>query len=153
MFYNPEQTDYFQRLLIKVVGQPLDAAHYQLEDNPMQHQRGLLRFVKVVPKLGAGVHCFIEWQLLAFAQSPVARFQINLLRNTSADARAKTTYAEQAETTLSWVMWHVYGVRLLPADDSWWEFRNEGELGYALANAGKLLFAYGVPWLEQHEPS
>jgi hypothetical protein len=151
MFYNPEQTAFFQRLLAKVVGQPLAAAQYQLENDPLQQQRGLVRYTKLTPTLGENVHCFIEWQLLAFAQSPLARFQINLLRNRGHDARAATTYPDRVERSLSWVMWHVYSVRLLPQDDSWWQFRDEQELGHALANAGKLLFAYGVPWLEQRE--
>lgn len=151
MFYNPEQTAEFERLLTQVVGQPLAAAGYTSAQTMLQQQRGLLRYVKPIPALGEEVHCFIEWQLLAFAQSPVARFQINLLRNTGNDPRAITTYQARAEASLSWVLWHVFDVHLMPSDASWWDFRNSHELGHALANAGKVLFAYGVPWLEMRE--
>ena len=151
MFYNSEKTAYFKQLLVQVVGQPLAAAGYRLEDAPMQHQRGLLRYKKHLAHLGEDVYGFLEWQLLAFEQSRVARFQITLLRNQGIEPRAKTAYIHQNEQSLAWVMWHVFNARLLPADDSWWDFRTQQELGFALANSGKLLFAYGVPWLEMRK--
>lgn len=148
MFYDPRQTAYFKEMVERVVGAPLQAAHYALQDDSLQHNRGLLRFQKPLPQLGDNIYGFIEWQLLAFAQSPIARFQVNLLRNQGIDPRATLGAVLQAEASLSWVLWHIYGVHLLPTDDSWWDFRDERELGFALANAGKVLFAYGVPWLE-----
>jgi hypothetical protein len=45
-------------------------------------------------------------------------------------------------------MWNEYDVRVLPSEDYWWEFRTGDELPHALAAAGKMLFAYGIPWLE-----
>lgn len=151
MFYDPQKTAVFKEMLSQVIGQALAAANYHLEDAPMQHLRGLLRYRKPLPTLGNQVHGFLEWQLLAFEQSRVARFQVTLLRNTGIDPRARTTYPQRDEQSLAWIMWHVFGERLLPADDSWWEFRDQRELGFALVNAGKLVFAYGVPWLEMRE--
>lgn len=150
MFYDPRKTAYFKEMLVTVVGQALDAAGYTLEDSPLQQARGLLRYSKrlegVVPIYG-----FIEWQLLAFEQSTLARFQITLLRNQGHDARAVTSYPERAERTLPWIIWHIFEARILPADDHWWVFRGENDLPQALADAGRLLFGYGVPWLEMRD--
>ncbi len=148
MFYDARKTSVFKEILLAVVGQALDAAGYQIEDRPVQQQRGLVRFRK---PLENQVYGFIEWQMLAFAQSPVDRFQILLLRNRGSDPRAITDYLHRAECSLSWVMWHIFEARILPSDDAWWEFRDEAELAHALANAGRALFGYGVPWLEMRE--
>lgn len=150
MFYDPAQTAYFQTALNRIVGQALQAAHYELEDNPLQHQRGLLRYQKPLSHLGTNVYGFLEWQLLAFAQSPIARFQITLLRNQDIVCRAPTTYAHRAEHSLAWIIWHVFNSRVVPSDETWWEFRTGDELLQALSHAGRLLFAYGIPWLEMH---
>lgn len=146
MFYNPKQTAAFFALLQHVVGQALAAAGYILEEQPLQQARGLIRYRKA---LGDDVYTFIEWQLLAFEQSRVAQFQVNLLRNRGVEARALTDYADRAEHTLPWLIWHVFGARVVPSDSVWWEFRDDNELGQALASAGRLLFGYGVPWLEK----
>lgn len=145
MIYDARKTGVFKEKLITIAGQALNAAGYTLEENPVQHQRGLIRFSKA---LGENVYGFIEWQLLAFAHSPVDRFQIILLRNEGRDPRAISDYPHRAERYLSWVIWHVFEARILPSDDAWWDFRDEVELGHALANAGRALFGYGVPWLE-----
>lgn len=151
MFYNIEKTMHFKQTLITVVGPALAAAGYKLEESPIQQQRGLVRFQKPLQTLGDGVYGFIEWQLLAFEQSPIARFQISLLRNGGQAARAKTDYEHQDEKTLSWIMWHVYGTQIMVSDDAWWDFRTPDELGHALATSGRALFGYGIPWLEMQD--
>ena len=40
-----------------------------------------------------------------------------------------------------------FGVAILPSADHWWTFRDMNELGTALAEAGHLVVAYGMPWL------
>lgn len=147
MFYNPKKTAAFQTMLEQVVGQALAAAGYVLEDQPLQQTRGLIRYRKA---LGDDIYAFIEWQLLAFEQSRVAQFQVNLLRNRGTEARAQTDAEERVEHTLPWLIWHVFETRVVPSDSVWWEFRDEIELGQALASAGRLLFGYGVPWLEKN---
>ncbi len=151
MFYNTEKTQHFKQTLITVVGQALSAAGYVLEDSPIQQQRGLIRFQKPLPRLGHDIVGFIEWQLLAFEQSPVAQFQVSLLRNRGHDARAKTNYDHRDEKTLSWIMWHVFNAQLMPSDDAWWDFKTSHELGHALAAAGRTVFGYGIPWLEMQD--
>ena len=151
MFYDPKNTTYFKSTLTTIVGQALDAAGYVMENHPLQQARGLIRFRKKLTSLGSDIYGFVEWQLLAFEQSPVARFQINLLRNKGLDARAITDYAKREEHTLPWVIWNVYEVKVVPHDKVWWDFRDTIELEQALASAGRLLFGYGVPWLELSE--
>lgn len=145
MFYNPQKTAAFKEMLNLVVGQALAAAGYVCEDNTLQQARGLIRYHK---PLGDEAYAFIEWQFLAFEQSPIAQFQVILLRNQGLDARAMTDYEQRAEHTLPWVIWHVFEARVVPSDMTWWEFRDGDELGQALVSAGRLLFGYGVPWLE-----
>ena len=151
MFYDPRKTAYFKDILNTVAGQALEAANYQLQNEPLHHARGLLRYQKQLRDAGDNIYGFIEWQLLAFEQNPFARFQVRLLRNQGIDARATTTYQNRVEQTLPWVIWNHYEVQILPNDSYWWEFRHGDELPHALAHAGKLLFGYGIPWLEMHE--
>ena len=143
MFYNPAQTQYFKEVLLHIVGQALMAADYVLTDNDLAQARGLVRFHKACPQLGENCQLVIDWQLLAFAQSPLARFRLELAR---VEAGEYTT-----NRTLGDVIWHIYGSRVLPNADFWWEFKTGDELPYALSSAGKLLFAYGIPWLEMQE--
>jgi hypothetical protein len=153
MFYDPAKTRYFKETLLAVAGQAFDAAGYLLEDNAMHQIRGLARFRKALPMLGNDVHGFVEWQLLAFEQSPLARFQINLIRNQGLAARAATGFIHRDERSLAWVIWHVFNARILPGDDYWWSFHDGAALAHELATAGRFLFGYGIPWLEmRREP-
>lgn len=136
-------SELFLQTVQHVAGQALAAAHYQLEAQPMQQARGLLRYGKA---LGPERYAFIEFQSLYHPQSDLGRFRINLLRNNSPEARAPGP--AQVEQTLSQVMWHHYDARVLPAEDHWWLYKHQQDLAYALMEAGKLLFGYGVPWLE-----
>jgi hypothetical protein len=151
MFYDPAKTRFFKDTLLKVAGQALQAAGLELEDNDMQQARGLIRFRKPLPELGENIYGFVEWQLLAFAQSPLARFQINLMRNQGGDARTINDYEYREERTLAWIIRHAYQSQVVPSDDHWWEFRDSNELAYAIAEAGRLLFGYGMPYLEMRK--
>lgn len=151
MRYPQDKTHYFYLMIRRVCGQAFSAANYILEENPMQQARGLVRFHKQLVNLGVDSYGFIEWQLVAFEQSPFARFRIQLLRNQGIDARAVTDYDKREERNLAWVIWHHYRARVLPDDDFWWSYRHDAELPHLLASAGKLLFGYGVPYLEMWE--
>lgn len=151
MFYDPAKTRFFKDTLLKVVGQAMTAANLQLEDNEMQQARGLIRFHKPLPALGEDIYGFVEWQLLAFERSHLARFNVILLRNQGLDARAITEYAHREEHTLAWIIRHAYQSEVVPTDDHWWTFRDGTELAYALVEAGKLLFGYGMPYLEMRQ--
>ncbi len=129
----------FAAVLNHVLGQALAAAQYQLEDTPMHHARGLFRYQK---RLSDSAYRFIEFQNLYHAD--LSRFQITLLKNSLPDARAATPDA--VEKTLSSVIWNEYGARVLPAENHWWPYKYD--LPSELYAAGKLLFAYGLPWLE-----
>lgn len=133
----------FQQVLNHVLGQALAAAHYQLEDTPMHHARGLLRYRK---QPADNFYTFIEFQNLYHPQSELSRFQINLIRNSQANARAQSDHL--AEQTLPFVIWNVYQAEVLPSAEHWWLYKHPQDLAYELYNAGQLLFGYGVPWLE-----
>ena len=77
------------------------------------------------------------------------RIRISLLRNNQPQARAASTSAE--ERSLAHIIWHEYEARILPTDEHWWTYKQPEDLAYHLYEAGKLLFAYGVPWLENFE--
>lgn len=151
MFYDPAKTRFFKDTLLKVAGQALEAAGLELEDNNIQQARGLIRFRKSLLELGEDIYGFVEWQLLAFEQSPLARFQIILIRNRGIDARTITEYEHQEEHSLAWIICHAYQSQVVPSDDHWWTFRDSNELAYAIAEAGRLLFGYGMPYLEMRK--
>lgn len=135
--------DIFIQTLQQVIGQPLAAAHYLLEDTPAHHMRGLFRFRKHIAEQQ---YTFIEFQMLYHDQSGLSRFRITLLKNSVLHARTPTPAL--VERTLSQVIWEDYQARVLPAADHWWMYKQPQDLGYALYEAGTLLFGYGVPWLE-----
>lgn len=77
-----------------------------------------------------------------------SRFRVNLLRNTGPDARSPSQYAGRVDTTLGKLLWDDFGVRQLSGPDHWWSFTTPNQLAHALVKAGKLLFGFGIPWLE-----
>jgi len=133
------QASEFHQILEHVLGQPLAAAGFLLEAQPMQQARGLFRYQKKLDW-----YAFIEFQMLYYPQSELARFRVNLLKNSQAHARSSTTQ----EHDLAYIIWHHYAARVLPGDSHWWLFKHPHDLAPQLVAAGKLLFGYGVPWLE-----
>lgn len=131
----------FYAVLNHVLGPALAAAKYELEDMPMHHTRGLFRYRK---QLAEGQYGFIEFQNLYHSQSGLSRFRIILLKNSQLDARAPGTL----EKTLSELIWNEFGARVLSAEDHWWLYKHPQDLAYEMYEAGSLLFAYGIPWLE-----
>jgi hypothetical protein len=137
----PQET--FLSVLRQVLGQALDAAGYSLQQDPLGQGRGLFRFRK---KVAENHYAFIDFQTLYYPQSDLSRFRISLIRSTQPQARAESAQVE--ERTLAHIMWHEYNARVLPADDHWWLYKHPPDLGQALYEAGKLLFGYGIPWVE-----
>ncbi|MCC7448349.1 MAG: hypothetical protein IT324_13090 [Anaerolineae bacterium] len=137
--------DIFGDVLQTVARQVLAIAGYQLQDNAMHQSRGLFRYRKTRDD---GVSLYIEFQMLYYQGGGPSRFRVNLLRNTGADARSTSQYTDRIDTTLGKLIWDDFGVRQLSGPDHWWVFHNSHELGFAIAEAGKLLFAFGIPWLE-----
>lgn len=131
----------FYETLNRVIGEVLTAAHYTLFENPMQQARGMFRYHK---KLADDRYGFIEFQMLYHPD--LSRFRISLLRNSSLDAR--TAAPDAVEHALAWIIWHEYQARVLSSEDHWWVYHHPQDLAAALVEAGKLLFGYGVPWLE-----
>ena len=136
--------EFFGQTLQTVAGQAFAAAGYTLQHNPMHQSRGLFRYVK---PLEGDVSVYVEFQLLFYEGGP-SRFRVNLLRNTGADARASANYANRVDTTLSKLLWEDFGVRQFDSPDHWWVFGNPNQLGHALAEAARLVFGFGIPWLE-----
>lgn len=134
----------FQQMLETVTGQAFAAAGYTLQDNALHQSRGLFRYAKALP---GGMTAYIEFQLLHYQQGGPSRFRVNLLRSAGADARAGSADSK-TETTLARLLWDAFGVEQLGSPDHWWLFRNTYELGHSIAEAGKFMFAFAVPWLE-----
>lgn len=135
---------FFGQTLQTVAGQAFTAAGYALQDNPTHQSRGLFRYVK---HLEDGISVYVEFQLLFYQDGP-SRFRVNLLRNAGPDARTSSDYANRVDVTLSQLLWDDFGVRQLGGPDHWWVFTNPNQLGHALAEAGRLVFGFGIPWLE-----
>lgn len=135
----------FGAMIERVAGQALAAAGYTLQDNPTHQSRGLYRYRKALP---GGVSAYVEFQHLHYVVGGPSRFRVNLLRNDAADARAASQYSGRVDTTLTRLLWNDFDVQQLGSPDHWWVFRSPQELAYAIADAGKLLFGFGIPWLE-----
>ena len=135
--HQPHQA--FRAMLERVAGAAFAAAGYTLQPNPMHHMRGLFRYERALPD---GLNILVEFQLLHYVSGP-SRFRINLIRQASPEA-------PRVEKTLSALLWHGFEVRQLDRPDHWWSFtfNNPHSLANALAEAGRLLFAFGVPWIE-----
>lgn len=142
----PSQTpaEIFRQALEHVAGTAFSAAGFRLQDNPMHHARGLFRYTK---PLAEGVQVYVEFQVLVYTGGP-SRFCVNLLRNIGPDARSDSGYAGRVEVTLARLVWEGFGVGQLNGPDHWWVFGDYTQLAYAIAEAGKLAFAFGVPFLE-----
>jgi hypothetical protein len=136
----------FLSVLRHILGGALDAAGYTLQDDPLQQGRGLFRFRK---GLAENSYAFIDFQTLYHPQSDLSRFRISLIRSSQPHARAESSQHE--ERPLAHIMWHEYNARVLPAAEHWWLYKHPADLGQALYEAGKLLFGYGVPWVEGHD--
>jgi SAM-dependent methyltransferase len=134
----PAQTPYaaFHAMLERVIGQPLAAAGFALEPNATHHMRGLFRYQK---RLSDHVQISLAFQLLPYADGS-GRFQVLLRRRTP-----ETAYFE---VSLPRLLWDTFDVAQLGSPEHWWHFRTPQELVQALFEAGKLLFAFGVPYLE-----
>ncbi|HEX2620688.1 MAG TPA: hypothetical protein VHL11_11080 [Phototrophicaceae bacterium] len=128
---------YFRTLLLTVVSQAFTAAGYLLEENPMQQAGGLYRFQK---SLEDGKTATIEFQHLVYHDSEwssgvPSRFRINLSRS------------DGLRRDLSALVVEDFGVAILPSGKHWWMYRDTNSLGQALAEAGRLVIGYGMPWL------
>jgi hypothetical protein len=141
----PTPQTIFGETLQRTLGQAMTASGYALQPVAMHQARGLFRYDK---RLDNDVTAYAEFQLLYYTSGGPSRFRVNLLRNTGAQARARTNYADRVDTTLSQVVWDIFGVRQLDAPEHWWVFRDMRELGAALVEASKLLIGFGLPWLE-----
>jgi hypothetical protein len=136
--------EYFRLILLTVVGQAFSAAGYELENRPMQWASGLFRFAKA---LDNGLHGFIEFQLLYYAENSPSRFQVILTRTDQPNPNAASRHPDYVRRTLSQLVVDDFGVAILPAPDHWWTYSNTNELGHALGEAGSLAVGYGMPWL------
>lgn len=140
--------DYFKTLLLTVLGQAFSAAGYQLQEAPLQWAGGKYRFAKAFP---AGSTGLIDFQVLVYSEtmwsgSAPSRFKVQLTR--SRDRHAPANDADGTVTRgLSQLVVEDFGVAILPAADHWWAFHDTESLGAALAEAGHLVVAYGLPWL------
>ncbi len=134
----PEGSPYtaFRTMLEQVIGQPFSAAGFRLQDNVMHHLRGLFRYEKA---LAEGLWISVAFQMLPYADG-LGRFQVALRRST-ADAVLQ-------EISLARLLWEGFQVGQLGSPEHWWQFRTPHELAHALVEAGKLIFAFGVPYLE-----
>jgi hypothetical protein len=128
-----------------VIGQALAAGGYALQNNPTHQARGLFRYRKT---LADSVSVYVEFQLLYYQGGGTSRFRVNLLRNSGPDARSASEFSGKVDTTLGQLLWEGFGVRQLSGPDHWWPFSTPNELAYALVEAGKLLFGFGIPWLD-----
>lgn len=153
--------EFFQAILVTVVGQAFTAAGYRLEEKPTQWAGGRFRFVKLLDdgNFDDELFAFIEFQLLAYADTEwssgmPSRFNVTLIRSDQPNAATTTNHDDFIRRDLSTLVVEDFGVPILPSARHWWTFSNTDELGKALAEAGHLVIGYGMPWLagELHPP-
>ena len=134
--------DYFRTLLRAVVGQAFAAAGYHFERGALQSAGGRFRFGKAFDDGGFG---WIDFQVLVYSDTiwsggAPSRFRVQLTRSPAGAAG-------QVSRGLSQLVVADFGVKILPAADYWWTYRDTDSLGKALAEAGHLVVGYGIPWL------
>lgn len=148
MTSDPAQAQ-FRRLLLTVAGQAFGAAGYTLEENPLQQSGGLYRFRAA---LTGGLAGFVEFQALIYAQTEYAppqpsRFCVTLTRTEQPSPALPSAHPRFARRELAALVVTDFGVAVLPSADYWWMYRDAGELGRALNEAGQLTIGFGFPWL------
>ncbi|MBN1965111.1 MAG: hypothetical protein JW910_10715 [Anaerolineae bacterium] len=142
MMTGPEATyERFREALLTVAGSMLAAAGYAPEDNPLHLSGGLFRFRR---QHNPSLLLSVDYQILAHADYP-ARFQVNLSRT---PVSGQTPLLPVAATSLAALLWHDFGVRVLPGPAHWWAFHDSRSLGEGLVESGRLLAGYGLPWLD-----
>lgn len=137
MIWRDLTPDKFRETLLIVIGQPLQAAGYVAVENQMQWQAGLFRFRR---RIDDG-SLLVDYQLLLHAET-LPRYHVRLARKTTG------VQMPSADITLARLLWDVFAVRVLPAPDHWWQVHGLRSLGDGLLESGKLLVAYGLPWLD-----
>lgn len=141
--------DYFRTVMHTVVGQAFEAAGYSLQHEPLRWSGGRFRYRK---SLADGLYAFISFQVLIYndttwsGRNP-SRFRVTLICSDQATG-AKTAHPRYQQRTLSQLVVGDFGVKILPAIDHWWQFTDTDSLGKALAEAGHLLIAYAIPYLD-----
>ncbi|MYD08955.1 MAG: hypothetical protein F4X02_02830 [Chloroflexi bacterium] len=132
---------YFGTVLQTVVGQAFAAAGYQRERSPLQMAGGRFRYVREFAGGGRGI---IDFQVLVYSDTMWSSgapscFRVELTRASERDGAVVRS--------LSRLVVEDFGVKILPAADHWWSYRDTDSLGKALAEAGHLIVGYGLPWL------
>ncbi|MFN8378193.1 MAG: hypothetical protein U0452_05930 [Anaerolineae bacterium] len=140
---------YFRLILLTVAGQAFGAAGYRLEEDPLQQAGGLFRFRADLANELTG---FIEFQLLAYAQTEFAspqpsRFRVTLTRTDQPLPVVLSAHSRFARRDLAALVVEDFGVAVLPSAGYWWTYKDVAELGRALAEAGHLTVGFGIPWL------
>lgn len=140
--------DYFSTLLRTVLGQAFAAAGYHFEAAPIQSAGGRYRFVKAFDDGGFG---WIDFQVLVYSDSmwsagAPSRFRVQLTSSRAMSGESSTV--ESFSRSLSQLVVTDFGVKILPAADHWWSYRDTKSLGKTLAEAGHLVVGYGIPWLD-----
>lgn len=126
----------FGDMLEQVTGQAFAAGGYRLIPDAVQQGNGLFRYEKA----GERARFAVEFHVLAHQDTPV-RFRVMLRRDGLAGQPA-------LRMPLARLLWADYRVRLLSGPDHWWACEGAAALAEALLEAGKLVFGYGIPWLE-----
>lgn len=140
--------DYFRTLLQTVMGQALNAAGYELKDEPMNWLGGRFRYVApITPELSG----WIEFQVLVYndnewASRQPSRFRVTLIRSDKVGGKP-SQHIGYDKRTLSQLVVGDFGVEILPSADHWWTFTGTESLGKSLAEAGHLIIGYGIPFL------
>lgn len=148
MFNAQTPQDYFRMILVTVVGQAYQAAGYELDELPVKWAGGQFRFIK---PLADDLYGIIEYQLLAYTDTMwssgmPSRFRVSLIRADNPKGQA-SNHPQYVQRDLAGLVVEDFGVEILPSANHWWAFRNQDELGKALAEAGHLTIGYGIPWL------
>ena len=132
---------FFNTTLVNVMGNALEEAGYHFQGYQIFTEHGLFRYSK---NLHETVSVYVVFQFLAYPGGP-SRFRVNLMRRQNVEGRISNLYEE---ITLSRLLWETLGIRRLGSPEFWWTFTSQADLADALTEAGKLIFEYGIPWLE-----
>lgn len=138
----------FKTMLQRVLDGAFYAAGYRLQQEPLQWLSGSFRYCKTLDEGWSG---WIIFQVLAYTDTAWAprhpsRFRVHLVRTDQPNA-GKSAALRYANRLLSALVVEDFGVSVVPSADYWWPFTDAHTMGHAIAEAGKLAIAYGMPWL------
>lgn len=141
---------HFERILKNVAEPRFKPLGYEY-DTRLKDRDILFGFSK---RLGEQVYAIIEFQRHQCEEAPWGwGFRVNLIRSKTQNPTKwyQGQYSGYIYTSLSYLLWVEYNLRIYPKPDHWWEAATANEFETQLLDALDKIEQYGIPWLEDRQ--